>query len=86
MANEQKPPIPGWAWIFAIACGIIPILTLGGAIPGAIGGGGAFGCIAIAREPSMALGIRIAVCTGISMLCWVLLVVFGLTSFFFMRG
>ena len=34
----------------------------------------------------MALGIRIAVCTGISMLCWVLLVVFGLTSFFFMRG
>src|SRR6187455_417393 len=51
-----KPPIPAWAWVFAVACGIIPVLTLGGAIPAAIGFGGAAGCVGTARNPAMSLG------------------------------
>jgi hypothetical protein len=73
--EKPKQPIPPWAWAFVVACGIIPVLTLGGAIPGAIGFGGAGGCIAVARSPSMALGIKLAVCTAITVVCWVLVIV-----------
>ena len=74
MSKKRKPPtnpIPGWAWIFAVACGIIPVLTLGGAIPGAIGFGGAAGCITIAREPTMPVGSRVAICVAITAGCWI---------------
>lgn len=70
-----KPPIPGWAWLFAVACGIIPVLTLGGAIPAAIGVGGAVGCVGVARNPSMPLGGRVALCVAITVGCWVLVIV-----------
>jgi len=68
--SEPKPRIPGWAWLFVVACGIIPFITLGGAIPGAIGGGGAFGCLAIARDPSNPVGVRVGICIGVTVLCW----------------
>ena len=74
--KEKKPPIPPWAWIFAIACVMIPVLTLGGALPGAIGGGGAFGCISIARDPTKELGLRVVLCSGVVVLCWGLFLVF----------
>jgi hypothetical protein len=70
--EDPKPPIPAWAWIFAVACGIIPVLTLGGAIPGAIGFGGAAGCVGVARGESMPLAGRIAACVAITVGCWVL--------------
>lgn len=80
MANERKkdttpkPPIPPWAWLFAAACGIIPILTLGGAIPGAIGFGGAGACIGVARNDKMPVEARVATCAGITVVCWVLVI------------
>jgi hypothetical protein len=69
-SGKPKPRIPGWAWLFAAACIIIPVIALGGAIPGAIGGGGAFGCVAVARDPSKSVGARIAVCLVITGICW----------------
>lgn len=80
MTTESKeetsptPPIPIWAWGFAAACGIIPFITLGGAIPGAIGFGGAGGCIAVARNPGMSLGARVAACVAITVCCWGLVI------------
>jgi hypothetical protein len=71
----EKKPIPPWAWLFAVACGIIPVMTLGGAIPGGIGFGGAGGCLAIARDSSRPLPVRVLLCTGITLLCWGLLIV-----------
>jgi len=68
--NEQLP-IPPWAWVFVIACGIIPVITLGGAIPGAIGFGGAGGCLAVARNPSLDIAARIGICVAITAACWV---------------
>ena len=70
--SSDKSPIPAWAWIFAVACGVIPVLTLGGAIPGAIGFGGAAGCVAVARDPDKARGTRVGICLAITTLCWVL--------------
>jgi hypothetical protein len=65
-----KAPIPAWAWIFAVACGIIPVLTLGGAIPAGIGLGGAGACIGVARNASMPLVTRVATCIAITVACW----------------
>ena len=70
-----KPGIPPWAWIFVVACGIIPLLTLGGAIPGALGFGGAGGCIAVARNPSLSIVTRVMACVGITAASWIGLVV-----------
>jgi hypothetical protein len=77
MPTETKPdqpskgPIPPWAWIFAVACGIIPVLTLGGAIPGAIGIGCAAGCIGVARNAAMPLGARLGICVATTVAAWV---------------
>jgi hypothetical protein len=62
--SPPAQPIPGWAWIFVAACGIIPI-------PAAIGAGGAGGCISVARNPSIPVGGRFAGCLGITVACWV---------------
>jgi len=75
MADESKGACPPWAWVFGATCGIIPLLTLGGAIPGAIGLGGAAACIAVARDGTKSIRARLAICGGITILCWVLLVV-----------
>lgn len=69
---QEKPPIPPWAWLFALACIAIPIISVGGAIPGAIGGGGAAGCVGIARDTKISFSNRILICVGITGLCWAL--------------
>ncbi|MAE65182.1 MAG: hypothetical protein CMJ18_13000 [Phycisphaeraceae bacterium] len=70
--STPKPRAPWWAWLFVAGCVLIPILTLGGAIPGAIGGGGAFACHAVAREASNPTAIRIGICAAILAGCWLL--------------
>jgi hypothetical protein len=67
-------PIPEWAWIFIWACMFI-ITTIRGIIPSAIGGGGAYLCAKIARNPDISVGSRVRYCLGIYALCW--LGVFG---------
>ncbi len=71
--EKPKPRIPAWAWLFVAACVAIPVITLGGAIPGAIGGGGAFGCVAIARDTSKPVGVRLGLCIAVTVVCWTLL-------------
>ena len=68
--ERGKPPIPPWAWVFVVACGIIPVLTLGGAIPTGIGVGGAAACIGVARNPSMPVAGRVVLCAVITVGCW----------------
>ena len=77
-------PIPAWAALFAAACGVIPLLTLGGGIPTALGFGGASGCIAVARNPKIDIPSRVILCAGITIGCWVaLFVVLGSVMHFF---
>lgn len=81
----EKPPIPPWAWLFALACIAIPIISLGGAIPGAIGGGGAAGCVGVARDVNKTVSTRILVCvviTGVSWGLFALLVLFSMAKRF----
>jgi hypothetical protein len=69
-AKPSLPPIPWWAWLFALGCAIIPVFTLGGAIPGALGFGGAGGCIAASRNLNMPSLVRAAICLAIVVMCW----------------
>lgn len=62
--------LPGWAWIFMIACGAIPVISLGGAIPMAIGFASVAGCRQIAIDSKQPLATRVAVCLGITILAW----------------
>jgi hypothetical protein len=71
-APVRRPPaeIPQWAYFFAVLCGIIPVLTLGGAIPVMVGVGGAGGCIKVARSAAMPLVVRLFLCVAITAACW----------------
>jgi hypothetical protein len=72
---NPKPPIPWWGWGLIAACVAMPILTLGGALPFAIGFGGAYGCASILRS-SMPVTTRAILSGGIVILCWLGLIVF----------
>lgn len=72
--GDEKPaeaPIPAWAWVFAGACIIIPLITRGGAIPGAIGACGGGACLGVAKDTSKSLAGRVAVCVLVVVLSWV---------------
>ena len=62
---------PQWAYLFAVFCGIIPIISLGGAIPMALGFGGAGGCLAVSRRTSVPGVLRFLVCVGITIGVWI---------------
>ncbi|HUN05940.1 MAG TPA: hypothetical protein PLQ56_05045 [Aggregatilineales bacterium] len=72
---NPKTPIPSWGWGLIAACVGMPILTLGGALPFAIGFGGADGCTSVLRS-SMPATTRAILSVGIVILCWVGLIVF----------
>ena len=74
--SAESNPIPKWGWIFLVACGIIPILTMGGAIPGALGFAGAFPCLAILRDKKMTTGQKVVSCGGITLAVWILFLIF----------
>jgi hypothetical protein len=71
--------MPKWAWIFIVACGIIPLLTLGGAVPVLIGLGGAWGCVVVSRHPTRSTRAKAVWATGITLVAWALPIVFVVT-------
>ena len=60
---------PAWAWLFMLTCGLIPVASLGGAIPGAIGFGGAAMCRSIARG-NASVALRVMLCVIVAAACW----------------
>jgi hypothetical protein len=65
-------PTPAWGWFFAVACGIIPVLTLGGAIPTGVGLGGAQMCLTVARSRSLPGLVQVFLCLTITASCWII--------------
>jgi len=70
--------LPLWATPLIVICAAIPAVSLGGAIPAVIGATGAAGCAAVARRSVMSSVGRLAVCLGLTILCWAIFVVFVL--------
>lgn len=71
-ADAQLPalPQPRWAWFFVIACGILPALTGGGALPAAHGVGGAAACLTIAKKNDWRTTTPLVACSGVTTGCW----------------
>jgi hypothetical protein len=64
------PKPPGWAWGFVAACVAIPVVTLGGAIPGALGAGSAALCHGLARDPKRPEQHRVLLCGLVTVVAW----------------
>jgi hypothetical protein len=81
--KETFSDLPGWSWLFVAACFAIPILSLGGAIPGALGFGAAAGCASIAKRPAWETSTRVVVCAAITGGAWLAFLGFavGVASF-----
>lgn len=69
-------PMPAWGYVFMAACGLIPVVSLGGAVPAVIGAAGAVGCLGAARDGSKGLAERAGRCLAITAGCWVIFLVF----------
>lgn len=84
LPGSAADPVPGWAWIFIVACGLIPVITLGGAVPATIGVGGASAVISLARLRSWSVVMRAGACAAVTLACWLslglLLVAIGRTA------
>ena len=63
-------PTPAWVYLFVVACGIIPVVALGGLIPIILGVGGASSCLAAARQHSIPWPLRFLACVGVTCLSW----------------
>ena len=79
--GSDYTPSPKWIWVFIVLCGLIPISTLGGALPAVIGVLGIQGCIMIVRT-SMSRGVQILLCSLVTVFAWVLawaltIIIFG---------
>jgi hypothetical protein len=70
--KETFGDLPGWAWLFVGGCLALPIVNLGGAIPGALGFGGAAACANVAKKADWELAPRVVVCALIAGAVWAL--------------
>ena len=68
---------PKWVIVFVILCGLVPIITLGGAIPIMIGMGGASACVAISKMET-STGLKVFLCILITIACWLVLLISGI--------
>jgi len=75
--KETFSGLPGWSWLFILGCLAVPVVSLGGAIPGALGFGGAAGCATLAKKPGWEPLLRVVACTGITVGVWVLFIGFA---------
>jgi hypothetical protein len=81
VAGSAAEPLPNWAWAFLVACGAIPFITMGGALPALLGFGGVTGVAALSRQSRWSVTKRVGVCAGITLACWTgLALLIGVTA------
>lgn len=76
-AAKKRGPIPKWAWIFASACFAIPVVALGGLIPGALGGVAGGLCLDIARKTGTTVRTRAIRCGAVVAASWIAFLIFA---------
>jgi hypothetical protein len=70
IAGSAADPVPQWAWIFMVACALVPIVSLGGAIPAMIAVGGVSGTLSVSRLRGWPAAWRAGACAVIALACW----------------
>ena len=76
-SGEPYKKRPVWMLVFAVICLLIPIVSLGGALPVLIGMGGAALCASISKS-SLSTAVKVILCivaTSAAWLLWYLLMV-----------
>lgn len=65
--DSQRPyspiKIPRWSWIFILLMIGIPVLSLGGAVPGALGAVGGLLCVRLSVHPTWSVLVKWSVCS-----------------------
>ena len=69
--DDSPNATPGWAYIFAGLCGIIPVVGLGGCVPVAVGFGGASMCLGLSRWRRVPALVRVLGCVTITGVAWI---------------
>lgn len=69
--------LPAWAWVFVIGCIAIPVVTLGGAVPGALGLGGAAACANLSKRAGWGTGVRVLACSAVAGGAWFVFLAFA---------
>ena len=70
-SGKQYIQRPAWVMVFAIICILIPIVSLGGALPVILGLGGAALCVS-ASKTSLPTITRVFLCTAVTLTAWLL--------------
>ena len=70
-SGKQYVKRPAWVLAFAIICILIPIVSLGGALPALLGFAGAAICVSVSKS-SLPAAARVALCVVITLLAWIL--------------
>jgi hypothetical protein len=68
--GSAADPVPKWTWPFMIACGAIPVISLGGAIPAVIAVLGVAGIVPVSRATRWSVAMRALACALIVVMCW----------------
>ncbi len=71
--TDTRPPA-WWGYLFAGACLLIPVLTLGGAVPVVLGSAGASACVKVAHSHTLSTLTKLLACLAITGLVWGLFV------------
>jgi hypothetical protein len=74
--KETFSGLPAWAWLFIVGCLAIPVVSLGGAIPAALGFGSAAGCASLAKKAEWATMPRVLACAAVTGGAWIIFIVF----------
>lgn len=74
--KPKEPSVAWWAILFAIACGLIPVISLGGAIPAIIGFGGASLCLGASKLRDLPTTLRIGICVSVTVAAWLVFIAF----------
>ena len=75
--KEAFSNLPAWAWPFIVGCLAVPLVSLGGAVPGALGFGGAAGCANVAKKEGWSVTTRVIVSAAITGGVWLLFLAFA---------
>lgn len=70
VAGSAAIPIPSWGYLFVVACALVPVVSLGGAIPSLLGFGGAGACAKLARDTSRPAPTRVLLCAAVTVGVW----------------
>ena len=73
--------IPVWSWFFVVASLVIPIVSLGGLVPIALGFLGIVYSVRIGISPYMKTGMKVLASFGVVLLAWVLWYLFAVIVF-----